>query len=423
MVDCAKNRAERPEGDFAIPSLRALPYKINGKIEPACVRAAMSRFNQVHGASAAQKASAKSKLIAAAKASGIEVGKFANAKVEEKANVKNSFNTIEFSKDDRNHALLYFKGIVLEEGTYKGEDGGKYTYSADVVNQVPNLIRGARGKLDHVKGEDQVVGFALNSWSDISPTGKARAWAEGVIIDRSEYKLGEYPGLSIEGSLLYDFDENGDKIVQLLESIPNFAILAEKDPACQTCYTTEMRDLNIKLGKAKQMSTQEKPKEGLTEDKTGEEVKPPCPAKPELAKPVEGSNTPDPKPTEDHSKEILVALAALKKGVDKSAETMKTMSSRIEAIEAEKKDVETVALAKATKELGDEFEFPTFVRDNHEAKMGFIAALKKNKAEIKHAKPVQSSRKSLTENQFREASTSWGYPDIEEFLNLQPAEN
>lgn len=63
MVDCAENRSDRPKTDFAIPRLRALPYKINGEVNCTCVKNAMARHNQVKGATKQELAKAKSLLI------------------------------------------------------------------------------------------------------------------------------------------------------------------------------------------------------------------------------------------------------------------------------------------------------------------------------------------------------------------------
>jgi hypothetical protein len=62
--------AKRPDSDFAIPRLRALPYKKGGTVDCNCVRNALARLNQVHGASTQEKSNAKSKLQSALKGCG-----------------------------------------------------------------------------------------------------------------------------------------------------------------------------------------------------------------------------------------------------------------------------------------------------------------------------------------------------------------
>jgi len=67
LVDCNQNKAARPQSDFALSrgmeaKDKALPYKINGKLIPACIRNALARWNQVQGWSSSAKASALRKL-------------------------------------------------------------------------------------------------------------------------------------------------------------------------------------------------------------------------------------------------------------------------------------------------------------------------------------------------------------------------
>lgn len=67
LVDCNQNKADRPQSDFALSrgmeaKDKALPYKINGKLIPACIRNALARWNQAQGWSSGAKASALRKL-------------------------------------------------------------------------------------------------------------------------------------------------------------------------------------------------------------------------------------------------------------------------------------------------------------------------------------------------------------------------
>lgn len=67
LVDCNVNKADRPRSDFALSrgdmaKDKALPYKINGKLIPACIRNALARWNQTQGWSSAAKATALRKL-------------------------------------------------------------------------------------------------------------------------------------------------------------------------------------------------------------------------------------------------------------------------------------------------------------------------------------------------------------------------
>ena len=66
--------ADRPSGDFAIPRLRALPYRRGKRVQLNCVRAALARLNQVKGATKAEKASARRKLESILRESGGEPG-------------------------------------------------------------------------------------------------------------------------------------------------------------------------------------------------------------------------------------------------------------------------------------------------------------------------------------------------------------
>lgn len=70
-VDCHKIAGDTPS-NYAIPRLKALPYKSSSGPNAACVRNALARFNQVKGATSAEKASAKRKLLAAAEKLGIK---------------------------------------------------------------------------------------------------------------------------------------------------------------------------------------------------------------------------------------------------------------------------------------------------------------------------------------------------------------
>ena len=71
-------RDDLDDSDFAVPSTRQLPIQ-----DAAHVRAAMSRFNQTHFPSADAKATAKRKILAAAKRLGIDVGDFADVAAAE----------------------------------------------------------------------------------------------------------------------------------------------------------------------------------------------------------------------------------------------------------------------------------------------------------------------------------------------------
>lgn len=66
--------ADRPASDFAIPRLRALPYKRGKRVQLNCARNALARLNQVKGATGEEKASARRKLESALRKGGGEPG-------------------------------------------------------------------------------------------------------------------------------------------------------------------------------------------------------------------------------------------------------------------------------------------------------------------------------------------------------------
>jgi len=66
MADCHKIAGDN-KSNYAIPRIKALPYKGDGGVNCACVKAAMARWNQVKGATAEEKARAKALLIRVAK--------------------------------------------------------------------------------------------------------------------------------------------------------------------------------------------------------------------------------------------------------------------------------------------------------------------------------------------------------------------
>jgi hypothetical protein len=72
-----KQRKALPSASFGVPGKRKFPLDTCGR-----VRNAMARFNQAKGLTAAEKATLRRKILAAAKKCGIEVRKFAKAQTE-----------------------------------------------------------------------------------------------------------------------------------------------------------------------------------------------------------------------------------------------------------------------------------------------------------------------------------------------------
>ena len=70
-ADCHKLAGDTAS-NYAIPRLKALPYKSSSGPNAACVRNALARLNQVKGATSAEKKSALAKLRRAAKSLGIK---------------------------------------------------------------------------------------------------------------------------------------------------------------------------------------------------------------------------------------------------------------------------------------------------------------------------------------------------------------
>ncbi|MDQ6692529.1 MAG: hypothetical protein M3Z13_07155 [Candidatus Dormibacteraeota bacterium] len=66
----SKKRDKLPESDFAFPKERKMPLNDAGH-----VRSASARFNQVEGVSASEKATAKTKIVKAAKKHGVKLSK------------------------------------------------------------------------------------------------------------------------------------------------------------------------------------------------------------------------------------------------------------------------------------------------------------------------------------------------------------
>ncbi len=66
----AKKREKLPDSSFAFPRERKLPLN-----DASHVRNASARFNQVEGASAAEKKTAKAKIARAAKKKGVHLSK------------------------------------------------------------------------------------------------------------------------------------------------------------------------------------------------------------------------------------------------------------------------------------------------------------------------------------------------------------
>ena len=78
-----KEKGESEEEYYAFPRLKKLPI-----FDEAHVRNAMARFNQTQGMTAEEKATAKRKIVRAAKKYGIEVGEFAKVGPETKSEVE-----------------------------------------------------------------------------------------------------------------------------------------------------------------------------------------------------------------------------------------------------------------------------------------------------------------------------------------------
>lgn len=70
-----KTREDIPGGKFAVPGKRKLPIH-----DAAHVRNAMARFNQTKGLTSAEKGSAFSAIVRAAKKFGVEVDDFMSRK-------------------------------------------------------------------------------------------------------------------------------------------------------------------------------------------------------------------------------------------------------------------------------------------------------------------------------------------------------
>jgi hypothetical protein len=149
------------------PSASKLPI-----YDAAHVRNAMARFNQIQGVSDAEKATAKRKIIAAAKKFGIDVKNFAKLGKKEDLNIINEGILIreeqkfdlpikineELSKDSDS---MYVEGVALAEGKWNG-----MYYPEELLEEGYSQLIGKPLRLAHFKTPSGVAGKIVKSWYD-----------------------------------------------------------------------------------------------------------------------------------------------------------------------------------------------------------------------------------------------------------------
>jgi hypothetical protein len=147
-VDCHSLAGDN-SSNYAIPRLKALPYKSSSGPNAACVRNALARFNQVKGATDAEKASAKRKLLSAAKSLGIKTGESEDPDAELLIveNTIASDNTVltEAYKPGEESPHIFLRGTAIGEGVTRNLN----EYLAVELERAAPTLAGVPLQLDH----------------------------------------------------------------------------------------------------------------------------------------------------------------------------------------------------------------------------------------------------------------------------------
>lgn len=164
-----RKQTKKSEAQFyAFPRLKKLPI-----FDAAHVRNAMARFNQTQGMTSAEKATAKRKIMAAAKRYGIKAESFQKLGIDEKTTnkllqqllntIKDTYLTKELEQFSVSFKIneelssadgdLHISGVAISEGTYHG----KY-YPNETLSEIARQLVGKPLRMAHRKGPKDIVG-------------------------------------------------------------------------------------------------------------------------------------------------------------------------------------------------------------------------------------------------------------------------
>lgn len=313
------------EGKTTPRSKRHLPYKdANGKVDPAHVRNALARLNQTD-IPAAAKASAKRKLLAAAKQVGIDAEKAEGGEQENMSKKNDKEDVVEIIKADEPEV----KDEVKEEAPVEAP---KEEIPAEAPVEAPKEDATAEPKAEEPKEETPAPAVE-------APVEEAKAETEDEVEKRKKEEPKEEP--KAEEPVIEEPKAEEPKVEAPAEPAPTVENKEVADKTVDLLKT--MVDTMIKLNdKLDLIMAKAAPAEGASD--AAEDPKPEVvPSEEPAPAPVEVA----PEAPKEEVKEDAIKADTSSRGTEELLKTLSEVQDRLSRLESEPAPSKVVAFARA----------------------------------------------------------------------------